>query len=415
METFDFQLTLLSPAFIAGGMEEIASTQLKDKKGNTPQHRKIGMNGDGLRIPSLRGVLRFWYRAKEGIADTKKLSINEALIFGDTIRGQGLRFIPLVQSKWVPKKIGGEKNKIKGGDSMAYLGYGPLNYVSKDIGVSSYNKSSFRDAIPEGTTFTFRAIGNDQQIEELKKCLLLIHLFGSIGSRSRRAWGSLAVSGDFIPSFDNGQPVNEWFGNCLSNIWPDEDKPSQRTNLPDFSAFCANTRICLSKPHNSYQQVMDDFHNQFKKVRIYNPFNPSQSHKIARDDHAWEVNDSNPKTKDIQNVPLRLAFGMPYHPVSRDKKKPWIVNWEIEYGGYYSVKPGEIEKIDRRASPLFLKVFIGPDQKYYGVSLFLKARYFSKKNAKIGKNEHGKHLPFPGWKAIEAFMANNDWQAISLP
>lgn len=402
MPVLDFTLKIISPAFVAGTMEK--EEQLL---GKPVKHRLI--EDDGLRVPSLRGVLRFWYRAKEGTSDTELLSKKEADIFGSTDKGQGLRLIPTGHSSWKPIVIGGGKDKIKGGDAMAYLGYGPLNYVSKDVGVSSHNKSTFRDAVPEGIVFHFRAIGNEQQLKELEKCLLLLHLFGGIGSRSRRAWGSLAVGGNFIPEFQKGESVPKWFGRILKEVWPDGLK--QKNHLPSFSAFSTHSQIHISGPHNNYQEVMEDFHSQFKRMRLYNTFNPSHSPQIALNDHAIEVKDSNPKTRDISDVPKRIAFGMPYHPQSRNN------NWEIEYFGYPKKSSGSVksDKIDRRASPLLLKVFEGPGRKLYAVSLFLKAEFFGNSGVEIGKDQKGKHLPFPGWKAVEEFINNRDWQPINLP
>lgn len=409
MAKLDFSLTVVSPAFVAGSMEKPAQTNLRDRHGNIPPHRLIGMDGDGLRPPSLRGVLRFWFRAKSGFANTADLAEKEGEIFGDTVHGQGLRLIPFGQSEWKqPLRIGGKGDFISGGSAKAYLGYGPLNYVSSDEGVSSHNKLNFRDAIPDGTIFHFRATGSDRQIEELKKCLLLVHLFGGIGSRSRRAWGSLAISGaDIIPEWQRGTSVWEWFGNTLNGIWSHHERPSRKTGILNYSAFTAESQVRISNPYHNYSEVMNDFYRQFKRTRLYNRNDGASSPPIARSDHDLEFRDSPRSNIDLTDVPRRLAFGMPYYPKSLRNR------WEIEYRGF-NTDPND-KGIDRRASPLFLKVFQGPDQKLYAVSLFLKAQFFGDSNIKIGKNSHGKHLPFPDWTAVEEFLNHREWKTVALP
>ena len=397
MHHLDFSLKIISPAFVAGTMEKEAHLM-----GRSVKHRLI--EHDGLRVPSLRGVLRFWFRAMEGIADTELLWKKESDIFGSTDSGQGLRIIPVGQTPWTPLVIGGEKDKIRGGDPLAYLGYGPLNYVNKEVGVSSHNKSIFRDAIPEGTVFNFRAVGKREQIDTLKNCLRLLHLFGGIGSRSRRAWGSLAVGSDIFAEFNAGDSVTDWFEKVLKQVWP--NGLGEKNHLPGYSAFSTHTQVRISHPLHTYLETFQEFHKQFKRTRIYDIFRPSNSPRIAFDDHELEAKDSKNR-QNISGVPLRIAFGMPYHPQSQKNR------WDIEYLGYSTSANGG--KLDRRASPLILKVLEGPDNRFYAVSLFLKAHFFGKSGIEIGRKEGGNTLPFPGWKAVNEFMQNKDWQSISLP
>jgi len=406
MPKLDFSLQVISPAFVAGAMEKQAETNLRDREGNTPKHRLIG--DEGLRVPSLRGILRFWFRAKEDGSNPQAVFQKEVAIFGDTQSGQGIRMIPTGKSSWQPAQIGTTEEFVSTGGAQAYLGYGPLNYVSREQEVSSHNKSAFRDAIPEGQVFHFRAIGSTQQLDELRKCLLLLHLFGGIGSRSRRAWGSVAVIGNFIPALNKNESIKEWFERTLELVWPDQSKPSQKPHLPKFSAFFANSAIRISASRGSYKEVMEEFYRQFRATRLWRTGRQPRS-TIAQNDHDWEMRDST--GSDVNDVPLRLAFGMPYFPKSREH------NWEIEYFGYYPnpKNPGKLEEIDRRASPLFLKVFHGPGQKLYAVALFLKAEFFGEKKVEIGKDQKGKKLPFSSWKAVEEFMNCADWQTISLP
>lgn len=384
MAKLDFSLKIVSPAFVAGVME-------------------IGEFGDGLRIPSLRGVLRFWFRAMNHHSISEELFKAEAEVFGSTERGQGIRFIPTGIENW-------KSGRVDGDYAMGYLGFGPMMNVRG--GSSSYHRNGSRDAILPGTVFKFRAIGDKYQIKALERSLMLLHLFGGIGSRSRRAFGSVKVISGFIPPLETNQQVIDWFSNVLDSVWPASQKPSMLSHLPIYSSFSSNSIIKISKkPKNNINAVIQEFHNRFKAIRIYKKGNHAGSPQIARDDHDLELKDSTNSNRDITGVPQRLAFGMPYHPQSRDN------GWDIEYFGYYPdpKNPGKIRKKDRRASPLILKVFHGPDGNYYAVSLFLKAQFFGIPGVEIGQSEGGKKMAFSNWHAIDEFLRCPDWRTVPIP
>lgn len=414
MESLKFILKILSPAFVAGAMEKKSGQIYYNNDGTSvePMHRIIGPNVDGLRPPSLKGLLRFWFRAKEGDRNLPDLKKKESEIFGDTNFGQGIRLVLKKQEPfdWQPQKIGGG-GSIPAGSSLAYLGYGPLNYVPGDEKVSSYNKNMHRDAIPVDTRFSFCAFGNENQITELKKVLLLLHLFGGVGGRSRRAWGSVAVESDYIPQKTTGENINKWFKDCLDLIWPDnEEKPSNKSSLPAFSAFSRFSVIKISQNYfNSYEDVMKEFGRQFKDTRQWKFRDRYGSPIIAQEDHDLERDDAINHT--LTGLPKRLAFGLPYHPSSRN-------GWDIEYKGYFPNpdRPTEKKVIDRRSSPLFLKIFQIPDTTQLGaVILFLKGKYFGIPNAEVGTNDPDLTFPVSDWSAIDAFLSRSNWNQINLP
>lgn len=407
MDVLNFKIKLTSPAFIAGCMEENSGV-FYQKHGKTiePKHRLIGKDGDGLRPSSLRGVLRFWFRAKEMAANIDVMKEKESWLFGSTTTGTGIRLMLTNQSSWKPQKIGGG-GTIKAGSALSYLGYGPLNYASKTEQVSSHNSSLHRDAIPAKTEFEFKAFGTPEQLTELVNVLLLLHLFGGIGARSRRGWGSAAVIANFLPSNHLRQSPNKWFEDCLRMVWPEETKrPAKQQSLPHYSLFCSQTQIRLSTiPHQEYEAVMDEFFEQFKNVRLWRTSNRSQR---AKDDHDLEMSDA--QLHQLIKLPVRLAYGLPYHPASLKK-------WDIEYKGYYPdpEKPEKKKTIERRSSPLFLKVFEGPDRNLYAVSLFLKSHFFGRANAQVGAWNPNKTFPMTNWTAIHAFLNKRKWDVINLP
>lgn len=368
-QSLEFKLKLVTPAFIAGAMAQDVQTTLHHR-GRKPRRRVIGRNSDGLRVPSLRGVLRFWFRAKEGLM--AELAEREARIFGGTEVGQGVRLIPMGQSSWSPEKI-----VVSAGGAKAYLGYGPLNFVQGE-GFSSENKFSFRGAIPAGTEFSFTALGSRRQIEELRCCLLLLHLFGGVGSRSRRGWGSVEVRGEFVPAPNPGEGLEEWISRVLEQVWPEaQERPSGRASQPAFSAFSAGTSIrAFHLPAGSPDQVLQGFYDAFRATRLYNRHNPSMSPKVAQNDHALEWNDADPAQAAITGVPQRIAFGLPYAATMAIRTPR---ERSIQYEGRHAGTA-----IVRRSSPLFLKVLPGPGAGCSGIALFLQSDFFGRSGTRIG-------------------------------
>ncbi|NLP09430.1 hypothetical protein GX408_03430 [bacterium] len=402
MKELDFTIKTVTPAFIAGAMEKDETIRWTNNKGKQEskkvRYRLIGMDGDGLRVPSLRGILRFWFRAKEGVQDCHLLAEKEAWLFGSTECGQGIRLIPASQESWEPLKL---KN-LPPGQAQAYLGYGPLNYLDKISKVTSHNKSSCRDAIPVNTSFEFKALGTKEQIEEIEKILILLHLFGGAGSRSRRGWGSLIVPSISQTSYTS---ITQYFKDLLIKVWPDKaDRPSLRAWTTNYSAFTKDTKAVISHELKSYEEALDFL---FAVMQI------DRSHKnsIGKKDHDLEYGD-NTKPQ-ISGVPERIAFGLPYHPKSKK-------GLDIEYIGFIPdpSDPSNLkkaQKIDRRASPLLLKVLFAPDKKYYAVALFFNNSFFGNPTAQIGTTKHDNTLPFPGYTAITKFMSDPKWNPISLP
>ena len=384
--------------------ETVEITRKKGEKTIKTQipYRRIGPKyGDGLRVPSLRGVLRFWFRAINGHKDSKQLFQEEAYIFGDTNSGQGLRLIPCGPDEWSVKAI-------SGGAAEGYLGYGPLGF--KDREFKSHNNNAQRDAIVTGSLFRFRALGMEkQQIDALKKCLVMLHLFGGIGSRSRRAWGSLSVTanatdtGNFIPPVDENN-FEDWFIERLKFVFA--KLPAHATS---HSALTLDSDIryfsVLKKSEESYRDILKEFFNQFKELRDY------KTGAIGVLDVKKEHEDFD--SSQLTAIPKRVAFGLPYQP---GKTKEWA----LRYLG------NDSPKIDRRASPLILKVLEGKTR-LYGIALFLKTTsFFGNPATKIvaekceGEIKKDKWKPLTGnaifndWKAIDKFLAKKEWNQINL-
>ena len=422
MEIFDFELKLLSPAFVAGAMVH-GEKQYR----NRPVYMEIGPDGDGLRIPSLRGILRFWFRSLHADLDTKALQKKEALLFGDKNCGQGMRFIPLGQTPpdWKPEKLG------RGGKfcdpSQAYLGYGPVLHQRdknnpKKSGYTSHHNFGYRDTIPPDTKFKFRAVGTRDQISALQTILKTLHLFGGIGSRNRRGWGALSVSPCLSPCIFEadfkGDPV-EWLKEAVRECMP-VNPPEKK---PIYSAFSSETSFAVFIPKGKgWENVFNSFHIRFKEVRIWNKQNPSRSPYIAEKDHGLAL--KHHKSKSIFKLPYRIGFGFPYKiQFSGNPRTRKSVEYKARYRPVTKGKD-DFEQITRRASPLILSLCEAPDGFVFGVALFLNSDFWGGKKVEIaaekktGKTKSGA-TKFAALavsdRAVKAFMDVSKEFKFTLP
>lgn len=166
MEKITFTCEVITPMFLAGA------------DGQTPE----------LRAPSIKGAMRFWWRAMNGHLGLKDLKEKEGEIFGDTTKKS--KFSISV----VPKSI----------------------QVGKERPVLHEGKRYRLPCIKEGSTFdvTFRIPNeyNYWNIEKCSKLFELITILGGFGKRVRRGMGSV----DIIDCTDRNWEKRE---GSLEYIW----------------------------------------------------------------------------------------------------------------------------------------------------------------------------------------------------
>lgn len=425
MQELRFELLLNSPAFattVASGVSREPVKYLKKNRSGEFELKETRppyypVDPRGIRIPSLRGVLEFWFRALCGHLPSAEVHSRQAGLFGSMSTGQGVSLRPTGRPQFESGKLFFNR---EGGNpfSFLYLGYGPLQLLTvpsergqeRENIVTSHHADQARDAIWVGneprSRFCFIARGRADQIQDLRKALTLLHLFGGVGSRSRRGWGSVEVKMKGLEPFSGkADELAGEISKLLATVWSQEDLPSTNS-LPMFSAFSQATKIYITKGngYSSYEHVLAEFYRHFQRVRSYR-----DQASLALDDHRLETNDFNlPPSTSITDVPKRLAFGMPFQPGHKNQ-------WEMQYRGRPAAASGSGEDISRRASPLFLKVVRTGKNRFVGIALFLKSEFFGDPGLEVGAVGKDLTRPFPGYDAIDKFFASGDWQRVALP
>ena len=178
MVTKEFEVEVVTPMFLGGADPKKAE----------------------LRVPSIKGALRFWWRAIYGSDDLKEMKRREDDIFGSTERKacfsielkniENIRPVlkNLPQGLKVPTQSKGKTFQIS---IIEYLAYGLCEYKKEQ------KKNIFTKAhIPEGTTFKMTFHLKNQAInDQIWDSLQMLSNYGGLGSHSRNGFGSIKVDG----------------------------------------------------------------------------------------------------------------------------------------------------------------------------------------------------------------------------
>ncbi len=246
MQTIEAEYRIVTPMFIGGG----------DQSDN-PE----------LRPPSIKGALRFWWRAMQWgaclektashEAALKELHRQEAELFGAAAKeenggGQGVFFLKLkahhskgVESSW-------PKNNDAG---AGFLGYG----------LDATEGSPHKKAIREGEFTLCLALKKtitEAQVEQLKQVLKLWGLLGGLGSRSRRGFGSVALKKLDDECFDFADKA-AYFDAIRAFLYPLELAPA----MPIFTALNQSLVIGAAKEGGDSKKLMDALGGQYKEAR----------------------------------------------------------------------------------------------------------------------------------------------------
>jgi CRISPR-associated protein Cmr1 len=245
MQTIEASFEIVTPMFIGGGTPEEVD----------------------LRPPSIKGALRFWWRAlqwgqclqesEQNQSEALKLLHElEAELFGAAVKdekyGQGLFMIKIkkienkgIESAW-PRN-----NK----DDAAYLGYG----------LDKTKDAPHRQAIPP-TQFSL-CLGLKKQItdiqkQQLKQSLMFWGFLGGLGSRARRGFGSVSLTKldeqDF--TFENQEAYSKAINDLLGKI-------VLAPNMPIFTALNKGMQIAIAHRDSTYKKVMDNIGREYKDKR----------------------------------------------------------------------------------------------------------------------------------------------------
>jgi CRISPR-associated protein Cmr1 len=204
-----------------------------------------------LRSSSIKGIIRWWYRFyKSSSLEIDKLKEKENLIFGFN-QNSSCFYISIT-------------NISKENKKDAYLRMNDQDLKDKKLA----KKLAFYP--PFSFDIKLKFLPNslkDEYIKEIENSLMLLSLFGGIGSRIRRGFGSIQFDNFTQKFFNNQSDLNEIACNIkkeLKNL-----KGDKRNN--DFINI-SNTKIYLVKDKNdswnNWETTMNELRdNLYRKLK----------------------------------------------------------------------------------------------------------------------------------------------------
>jgi len=169
MDSVEFNLEVVTPMFLGGANATNAE----------------------LRVPSIKGMLRFWWRATCGIENLEEMKEEEAKIFGST--GQkasfSIRLEDLNNLKAIKSELSaGEKFQPKGKNFKV----GIIDYLA--FGIRDHRKGYIRQHFPLGNQFRLRFnFYNNEYKQSILKAFYSFIDNGGLGAKSRNGFGSLCL------------------------------------------------------------------------------------------------------------------------------------------------------------------------------------------------------------------------------
>ena len=346
MEQLNAEFCIVTPCFLQGAEQSSAE----------------------LRVPSIKGVLRFWWRAwsyAQFAGDIEKLKHKENQIFGssDSKYGQS-RILMRLDTGFNPRFVDGDLKE----PGLKYLGYG---LESRKCLWS-----------PRGYNFNLHLIARkDKEIDEIIPALKLLGLLGGLGGRVRKGFGSLTLTkltrNDELhwQTPTDSEKFKEELQILLkySRDWVDE---------PKFSAFSRHTRIVCLNEGSAPLKILDQYGQDMLSFRKEDRFKSDRDWFHGR------------RTKS-QFHPKRAIFGLPHNYFApkirnRPSKQAWVTP----------------QKHERRASPLFFHVHSYGNGRYAGIALLMRSRFLPSGEKILLKRAGAKEtVPvIPDWDILTEFL-----------
>ena len=329
-----------------------------------------------VRLPSFKGVLRFWWRALAwgrlggGLneRELEKIRKREATLFGSADGGQSR---VLMRLGGVPKPtvvragsvLGRDGKEVPSGTSHTdrvgrgarYLGYGVMGAFGQRAGKLG------RPCVVAPFEFTvqMRCRGLDCEVmESLKRTLIALGTFGGMGAKSRKGYGSLVLRSlriDRKSDWRAPQTIDE-LGERIRGLHATATRRGAETRAADipFTALSPRARhVLLSANRQKPLELLDLVGREVVRFRAWghrgkilgnvpSERNFERDHDLMKLSH-WQR----------QQHPERIAFGLPH-----------------DYGKQKDQQVGPADgKLDRRASPLFIHIHLVGDKPVAVLSL----------------------------------------------
>lgn len=342
-----------------------------------------GQKATSIRPPSIKGALRFWWRALQwprvyqrhghvatALAD---LHTQEAELFG---LAAGHKVAQSHDDK--DTESGGQgrfRLRIAQPDVKADPSYRPSDSVQYLLGLGLYH---FRDGVlrqplQQGSRFTLELTAKpggkplkEAQWKGLEEALLCWGLLGGLGARARKGLGSVSLQSLEGGAYQAPQNRADYEALLSKLLAPLQGQDGQ---LPPFTAFSSLSRVDIALKGNSTDKVLETLGHEMQMYRSYGrnrEVNRQPAEQNFADDHDLMLDAINTDT--LKKAPRRTVFGLPHNYFFSSVKKGYEISAALG---------------DRRASPLLLHVHQLPYGQVLGVVTLMPAVFLPPDNARL--------------------------------
>jgi CRISPR-associated protein Cmr1 len=358
-----------------------------------------------LRASSIKGVLRFWWRALawsrfgRNANALEAIRREEARLFGaagdegagaDGSPGQASFILRVVPSELPALVSKGQVLKAGGdvvGPGMRYFGYGLMGAFGENKGKLE------RPCLPAPFQFSIELVSppsrnaipvDRQRGPSVVDALKVVGLLGGLGSRSRRGYGSLSLvslAGDGTAWKPPATP-SDYAAEVRAIIRPDRLMPDE----PPYTAFSKMSRVVVVEEGYEPLALLDRIGKQMQRYRSWGHdgrVNDEPSEQNFKDDHDWFKNGASPREKH----PRRVVFGLPHN-----------------YSKAFGVVSGNYE---RRGSPFYVHIHkLASENRYIGVVLALRAKFLPAGESLLIRNgsREASCPPQIDWEVLDGFI-----------
>ena len=334
-----------------------------------------------LRVPSFKGVLRFWWRALAWPrcgGDLQAIRQEEDALFGSAGGGQSrllMRLAPAARARAIGE---GELLTVSSTDRSAvgegarYLGYGVMEAFAsrkKNTRAGELTRACLRAPFEFTVQMRTRSL-DERQRTSLKRALIALGTLGGMGAKGRKGYGSLVLRSLCVDRAEQWRPprdvaelrkeIGDLRGDCKGSAFP------------AFTAFSGRARhVLLSSLGKEPVELLDLVGRELVRYRSWGRNGRILGGAVASEKNFEDDHDLMKRSRPGNSHPRRIAFGLPHN-----------------YGRHKNQQVGPSDKeLDRRASPLFIHIHeCGASP--VAVLSFLPARFLPEGRSHISVGGH---------------------------
>lgn len=342
-----------------------------------------------IRPPSLKGLLRFWFRtvALSQLGSLDSVWATERELFGSTKRQSS--FMLTVTDVEVQQA----KDPLKG-YGLSYLGYGVIDAKGNPLRPYLRGGGRFKVRIRAGKRL------DKEQLALIIQSIKALGLFGGAGARSRKGFGSLSL--ESLLCDGKGlwkKPVNiDELKQSLREFLEGIIKGELPFEQPPYTAFGRDAKVLVLKTGRDPVALLNEIGAELLRYRSYGMSSGGAHLLPSRERAEQNFADDHDIVRDyldgkkISRHPRRVVFGLPHNYFFKSTGKKAMVR--AEHHG-------------RRASPLFIHIHELGRGEHAAVAALLPASFLPQGERIVIKGDKQKDVFLPcsvDYAVIEKFF-----------